>query len=127
MKRTTDAGSSVPTSISGKIKTGAIMKTLLTIAATALFAVSVTPAFAQGAGAATYKAKCQMCHGADGQPTAAGKSMKALPFNSPELKKASTASLIASVTNGKGKMPAYAGKLTDTQIKEVVEYTRTLQ
>ena len=29
------------------------MKVLLTIAATALFAVSVTPAFAQGAGAAT--------------------------------------------------------------------------
>jgi len=103
------------------------MKVLLTIAATALLAVSVTPAFAQGAGAATYKAKCQMCHGADGQPTAAGKSMKALPFNSPELKKASTASLIASVTNGKGKMPAYAGKLTDAQIKEVVEYVRTLQ
>jgi mono/diheme cytochrome c family protein len=24
-------------------------------------------------------------------------------------------------------MPAYAGKLTDAQIKEVVEYTRTLQ
>ena len=104
------------------------MKILLTIAAASLLAVSaVTPALAQGAGAATYKAKCQMCHGADGQPTAAGKSMKALPLNSPELKKASTASLIASVTNGKGKMPAYAGKLTDAQIKEVVEYVRTLQ
>lgn len=104
------------------------MKALLTIAAASLLAASfATPALAQGAGAATYKAKCQMCHGADGQPTAAGKSMKALPLNSPELKKASTASLIASVTNGKGKMPAYAGKLTDAQIKEVVEYTRTLQ
>jgi mono/diheme cytochrome c family protein len=104
------------------------MKILLTIAAASLLAVSAaTPALAQGAGAVTYKAKCQMCHGADGQPTAAGKSMKALPLNSPELKKASTASLIASVTNGKGKMPAYAGKLTDAQIKEVVEYTRTLQ
>ena len=104
------------------------MKVLLTIEAASLFAASAaTPALAQGAGAATYKAKCQMCHGADGQPTAAGKSMKALPLNSPELKKASTASLIASVTNGKNKMPAYAGKLTDAQIKEVVEYTRTLQ
>jgi mono/diheme cytochrome c family protein len=111
-----------------KYKTGATMKVLLTIAAASLLAASfATPALAQGAGAATYKAKCQMCHGADGQPTAAGKSMKALPLNSPELKKASTASLIASVTNGKGKMPAYAGKLTDAQIKEVVEYTRTLQ
>ena len=104
------------------------MKVFLTIAAATLLAVSLAPsALAQGAGAATYKAKCQMCHGADGQPTAAGKSMKALPFNSPELKKASTASLIASVTNGKAKMPAYAGKLTDAQIKDVVEYVRTLQ
>jgi mono/diheme cytochrome c family protein len=104
------------------------MKVFLTIAAATLLATSLAPsALAQGAGSATYKAKCQMCHGADGQPTAAGKSMKALPFNSPELKKASTASLIASVTNGKGKMPAYAGKLTGAQIQEVVEYVRTLQ
>ncbi len=103
------------------------MKLLLTIAAASLLAVSASPVLGQGAGAATYKAKCQMCHGADGQPTAAGKSMKAMPFNSPELKKASTASLIASVTNGKNKMPAYAGKLTDAQIKEVVGYVRTLQ
>jgi len=104
------------------------MKVFLTIAAATLLAVSLAPsALAQGAGAATYKAKCQMCHGADGQPTPAGKSMKAMPLNSPELKKASTASLIASVTNGKAKMPAYAGKLTDVQIKEVVEYLRTLQ
>jgi mono/diheme cytochrome c family protein len=103
------------------------MKLVLTLAAATLFAVSVTPAFAQNAGAATYKAKCQMCHGADGQPTMAGKSMKAMPLNSPELKKASTESLIASVTNGKGKMPAYAGKLSGSQIKEVVEYVRTLQ
>ena len=104
------------------------MNFTLRIAAISLLAMSVAaPAFAQGAGAATYKAKCQMCHGADGQPTMAGKSMKAMPFNSPELKQASTASLIASVTNGKGKMPAYAGKLTDSQIKEVVGYVRTLQ
>jgi mono/diheme cytochrome c family protein len=104
------------------------MKIFLAIAATSLLAAcAATPASAQGAGAATYKAKCQMCHGADGQPTAAGKSMKALPLNSPDLKKAPTATLIASVTNGKNKMPAYAGKLTDAQIKEVVAYIRTLQ
>lgn len=103
------------------------MKRILTIAAASLFAVSVTPAFAQNAGAATYKAKCQMCHGADGQPTAAGKSMKALAFNSPELKNVPIATLTASVTNGKGKMPAYGTKLSASQIKEVVEYVHTLQ
>ena len=49
------------------------------------------------------------------------------PFNSPELVKASDADLIAATKNGKGKMPAYAGKLTDPQIKDVVAYIRTLQ
>jgi cytochrome c6 len=98
---------------------------LATIAAIAVFTL---PALAQNTGAATYASKCQMCHGADGAgATPAGKAMKASPFNSPDLKKASTADLIAAVTKGKNKMPAYAGKLTDAQIKEVVAYVRTLQ
>jgi mono/diheme cytochrome c family protein len=79
-------------------------------------------------GAATYAAKCQMCHGADGMGTTpAGKAMKALPFNSPELLKASDADLFTATKNGKGKMPAYAGKLTDAEIKETIAYIRTLQ
>jgi mono/diheme cytochrome c family protein len=53
--------------------------------------------------------------------------MKAIPFNSPELVKASDADLIAATKNGKGKMPAYSGKLTDPQITEVITYIRTLQ
>ncbi len=80
------------------------------------------------AGADTYKTKCQMCHSADGSGSSpAGKSMGAIPFNSPQLIKASDADLIAATTHGKGKMPAYAGKLTDAQIKDVVAYIRTLQ
>jgi mono/diheme cytochrome c family protein len=83
---------------------------------------------AQTPGADTYKAKCTMCHAADGSgSTPAGKAMKAVPFNSPALVKMSDADLIAATKNGKGKMPAYAGKLTDPQIKDVVAYIRTLQ
>ena len=41
--------------------------------------------------------------------------------------KASDAQFIASTKNGKNKMPAYNGKLTDAQIKDVVAYIRTLQ
>jgi cytochrome c6 len=77
-----------------------------------------TLSFAQAAGEATYKAKCAMCHGATGQgDTPAGKSMKVTPFV-----KAAEADMIAITTNGKGKMPAYKGKLTDAQIKEVNDY-----
>jgi cytochrome c6 len=90
-------------------------------------AATITTAFAQ-AGADTYKAKCAMCHGADGLgATPAGKAMGAKPFNSPEAIKATDADLIATTTNGKGKMPAEKGKLTDAQIKDAVAYIRTLQ
>jgi mono/diheme cytochrome c family protein len=79
-------------------------------------------------GADTYKGKCMMCHGADGSGnTPAGKSMKAIPFTSPDLVKATDADLIAATLNGKGKMPAYSGKLTPAQVKEVIAYIRTLQ
>jgi cytochrome c6 len=86
-----------------------------------------TASFAQD-GAAIYKSKCQMCHGADGMAdTPAGKSTKARPFNSPDVMKMSDDDLIAATTNGKNKMPAYKGKLTDAQIKDVIAYIHTLQ
>jgi cytochrome c6 len=104
-----------------KINTGIVLATILA-------ATTATTALAQGSGADTYKSKCQMCHGATGLgDTPAGKSMGAVPFNSAALIKASDADLIAATTNGKGKMPAYTGKLTDPQIKDVIAYIRTLQ
>lgn len=85
-------------------------------------------ALAQGTGADTYKSKCQMCHAADGSGnTPAGKSTKVNPFNSPDVVKMSDDDLIGVTKKGKGKMPAYAGKLTDDQIKDVIGYVRTLQ
>ncbi len=93
-----------------------------------VFALAGTVGFGQSSGADTYKAKCQMCHGADGLgATPAGKSMKAIPFNSPEILAKSDTDLIAATKNGKGKMPAYSGKLTDDEIKQVVAYIHTLQ
>ena len=35
--------------------------------------------------------------------------------------------LLPSIKNGKNKMPAFAGKLTDPQITDVVAYIHTLQ
>ena len=88
----------------------------------------LSPLAARAQGPDTYKSKCQMCHGATGMgDTPAGKSMGVKPFSSPDLIKASDADLIAATRNGKGKMPAYAGKLTDPQIAVVIAYIRTLQ
>lgn len=93
-----------------------------------LTASMATPAFAQNAGADTYKAKCLMCHGADGTGnTPAGKKLMAASFKDPAIVKVSDADMIAVVHKGKNKMPAYAGKLTDAQITAAVAYIRTLQ
>jgi mono/diheme cytochrome c family protein len=100
----------------------------ISIAICCLAATLAAPAFAQDAGADTYKAKCAMCHGADGLgATPAGKAMKAASFKDPALVSAPDAQLIAAIKNGKNKMPAYAGKLTDDQIKSALAYIRRLQ
>lgn len=105
------------------------MKSLLMrVAVFSIAAMVVTPAFAQSGGADVYKAKCLMCHGADGGGTTpAGKALKAASFKDPAIVNASDTDLIAAVTKGKGKMPANQGKLTDAQIKAVISYVRTLQ
>ena|ERR1700744_1792966 len=105
------------------------MKHLIRNAAFVLLAASIAaPVFAQSAGADTYKSKCAMCHGPDGlAATPMGKMMKIPSFRDPDQVKATNADLIAITKNGKGKMPAYSGKLTDDQIKDVVSYIRTLQ
>lgn len=94
----------------------------------ALATVVAVPVFAQSGGEATFKAKCAMCHGPDGlASTPMAKMMKVPSAQSPDFKKLSESEMIADTTNGKGKMPAYKGKLTDAQIKEVVAYLRTLE
>jgi mono/diheme cytochrome c family protein len=86
-------------------------------------ATTMTTAFAQGAD--TYKAKCQMCHAADG--TASGPAGKSLNVPSFKTSKQTEAQMVAETKAGKGKMPAFAGKLTDAQITDVVAYVKTLQ
>lgn len=104
-----------------------MLKQITRVCIASLLAVSTT-GFAQNTGADTYKSKCQMCHAADGSGnTPAGKSTKVRPFNSDEVMKMSDDDLIKVTTNGHGKMPAYKGKLTDDQIKDVVAYIHTLQ
>jgi cytochrome c6 len=99
---------------------------MFAVLAFTLSLLTPTAAAAQDA-AATYKAKCAMCHGADGKAeTPAGKKMGAHDFASPEVQKMSDAELTQVLEKGKNKMPGYAGKLKDSEIKELVAYVRTL-
>jgi len=78
-------------------------------------------------GAGDFKAKCALCHGADGSgSTATGKALKVRDLGAADVQGQTDAQLTAIVTNGKNKMPAYKGKLTDDQIKGLVVYIRSL-
>ena len=77
--------------------------------------------------AATYKAKCATCHGADGRgDTPAGKSTKARSFADPEVVKVSDDDLAGIIEKGKAKMPAYGKSMKPDEIKNMVAYIRSL-
>ena len=79
-------------------------------------------------GADTFKAKCAMCHGADGKgETGMGKTLKLRDMGSAEVQSQSDADLANIITNGKNKMPKYDGKLTKDQIGDLVRFIRTLK
>jgi len=99
-------------------------KTMLILAVFGLVLSMAMPALAAD-GAATYKAKCAMCHGPDGSKENPAMNMKAL--SGPDVQKKTDAQLIESTTKGVGKMPGYAGKLSDDEIKATIAYIRTLK
>ena len=87
----------------------------------------VGPARAQSSGEAVYKSKCASCHSPDGSGSSAiGKQLKVPDLRSAETKKQTDAQLTDVTVNGKGKMPAFKGKLNDDEVKQVVAYIRDL-
>jgi mono/diheme cytochrome c family protein len=91
----------------------------------AIFAVAGTVSFAQSGGDAIYKANCQSCHGSSGTPNAG--IAKMMDIKPAAEYKSSEKDQIDAVKNGKNKMKAFSGKLTDDQIKAAVDYFRTLK
>lgn len=84
-------------------------------------------AFAQQKGKAVYMAKCASCHGANGTaPAGIAKAMHVKAANDPAIKAHSEAQMLEVTRKGAGKMPGYAGKLTDAEIKDSVAYFRFL-
>jgi mono/diheme cytochrome c family protein len=54
-------------------------------------------------------------------------AMGVKPLNTPATAGKSDAALIAIVSKGEGKMPAFAGKLTDPEIAAVVTHVKSLK
>lgn len=90
-------------------------------------AVVARPAAAQNPAEKTYKAKCAVCHAADGTgDTAMGKKTGARDFRSPEVQKMTDAELTKITAKGKEKMPAYEKSLKPGEIQQLVAYVREL-
>jgi mono/diheme cytochrome c family protein len=104
---------------------------VFTIAALALVAMIAAPAISRAdaahPGQATYDSKCASCHGKNGVPSAMGAKMGAKDFGSADVQKQTDAQLTSAIKDGKGKMPKYAGKLSDDDIKNLVSYIRTFK
>lgn len=88
------------------------------------------PAISVGGDAAsTYNSKCATCHGQDGR----ARSMHARHEHARDLtnsewqESVSDERIYNSISNGKGKMPAFKKKLSDSQIDELVSYVRRLR
>lgn len=92
----------------------------------AVVALAGSMCFAEDGGA-IYKAKCAMCHGPTGTPSAGmAKAMGIKPVSDPSIQALTLAQIAATVKNGKGKMHPVAG-LTDPQIQAVAAYFKTLK
>jgi cytochrome c6 len=104
------------------------MKTLSMAVALAVMLSTMTLAKAKAQNMTeVYKTKCAACHGVDGKgDTAAGKKFGARDFHSAEVQKMTDKELFDVTKDGKAKMPKYAGKLTDDQIRDLVKYVREL-
>ena len=89
------------------------MRKNLIVTLTLIAAVAILPMVAYADGAATYKAKCAGCHGAD-----AGKKLD-------NVKTLSAADVAKIITDGKDakpmKMPAYTGKLSAAAVLTIAE------
>lgn len=88
----------------------------------------VASAVAQNAPAKDlFTSKCAMCHGPEGSAqTTMAKNLKIRDFHSSDVQEQSDADLKTVITKGKGKMPAFGGKLTGEQIGQLVSYIREI-
>jgi cbb3-type cytochrome c oxidase subunit III len=80
-------------------------------------------------GREVYTANCARCHGGDGMSHTSMGEMTEAPNLTDAVwqSRRSSARMIASVTNGRGEMPAFKRKLSPQDIAAAVAYVRTLK
>ena len=79
-------------------------------------------------GGAEYKVRCAPCHGTKGAgETKLGQNLHVRDLGSADVQKQSDAELATIISKGKGRMPAYEGKLSRNEIGDLVKWIRTLK
>jgi cytochrome c6 len=112
----------------GKMRKTLVRIIRLLLLSSPILLLAAIPVRAQDNGAALFKSKCASCHGPDGKgDTPVGKALKLRDLGSEDVQKQTDAQLTEITANGKGKMPAYKGKLTDDQIKQLVSFMRSFK
>lgn len=71
-------------------------------------------------GTAVFAESCSGCHGAAGEGTSRGRPLIGISAEQPD-----TAVHVASITDGKGRMPAFGDKLSAEEIEAVVAYVHS--
>ena len=102
------------------------MARIISVVLAVVFGLMLVADLARADGAATYAAKCKMCHGADGK---GNEAMKVPAFNPAKTDAEKTdAELTKAINDGIApKMPAFKGKLSDAEIAELVAHIKTLK
>jgi mono/diheme cytochrome c family protein len=74
-----------------------------------------------------FRDKCSACHGPDGAGrTTIGKSLQIPDLTSPVVQSRSDEDLAKTISQGQGKMPAYAKKFNPVQTGQLVSYIKSL-
>src|SRR5712692_11538921 len=89
---------------------------------------SVLAADAAPDGAAIFKSKCAICHGADGKgQTPTRRSLKVSDLISKDVQKQSDAELQKIIADGKGTMPSFKSALDQSSIDALIVFIRSLK
>lgn len=76
----------------------------------------------------SYSTKCETCHGKTGlADTTPGKLFQIKPFTDSTVIATSDSGLQDEILNGSGKMPPFKGKLSTTELANLIQYIRQLQ
>jgi cytochrome c6 len=103
------------------------MKNAATVALLLMITTAATAVGQNAPAKDLFVSKCAICHGADGSAkTSMGKNLKIRDFHSSEVQSQSDADLKTLIAKGKGKMPAFDGKLTGEQIDLLIGHIREI-